>query len=297
MLVAKPPKNEIPMNTPSNRFDALIPQAMADKAEEVGVVKATKDPLQSFYLAITAGVFISIAFVFYTTVTIGADSLPFGLAKLIGGIAFSVGLILVVICGGELFTSSVLTTMARASGRITTAQLLQNWIVVYLGNMVGTALFVAIIWMAQQHLFGGGAWGLNAMKIAQSKLHYDFGQAVALGLLCNLMVCLAVWMTFSCRSVTDKIMVLILPVAMFVACGFEHSIANMFMIPMAVVIKSFASPEFWSMIGHSPGEFADLTFTRFVISNLIPVTLGNIIGGGFIVGMTYWTIHRRAANT
>lgn len=283
----------IPMKTESNPFDALMPHAIAHKAEDVGVAKATKEPLQSFYLAITAGVFISIAFVFYTTVTIGADTMPFGLAKLIGGLAFSLGLILVVICGGELFTSSVLTTIALASGRINTSQLLKNWIMVYFGNMVGTFFFVAMIWFAQQHMFGDGAWGVNAMKIAQHKLHHSFGQALALGVLCNLMVCLAIWMTFSCHSATDKIMVMLLPVSMFVACGFEHSIANMFMIPMGIIIKYFASPEFWSVVDYSPADFADLTVNSFIFNNLIPVTLGNIIGGGFLVGMSYWIIHRR----
>lgn len=281
------------MNTESNPFNALIHNAMADKAEEIGVIKATKNPIQSFYLAITAGVFIAIAFVFYTTVTVGSEAMPFGLSKLIGGLAFSLGLILVVICGGELFTSSVLTTIARASSRITTYQLIRNWIIVYLGNMLGTFFFVIMIWFAQQHMFGNGAWGVNALEISQHKLHHSFGQAVALGGLCNLMVCLAIWMTFSCRSVTDKIMVMMLPVSMFVACGFEHSIANMFMIPMGIVIKTFASSEFWLIAGHSPADFADLTITNFVINNLIPVTLGNIIGGGFFVGMTYWVIYRR----
>lgn len=158
--------------------------------------------------------------------------------------------------------------------------------------MVGACFFVVIIWFAQQHMGGKGAWGINAMNIAQHKLHHDFGQAVALGVLCNLMVCLAVWMTFSCRSAIDKILVMLLPIAMFVASGFEHSIANMFMIPMAIIIKTFAIPEFWAMTGHSPAEFAELTLCHFIFNNLLPVTLGNIIGGGFLVGMTYWVIHR-----
>lgn len=283
------------MNTENNPFDPLMPQAMAQKAEELGVVKATKNPIQAFYLAITAGVFISIAFVFYTTVTIGAGTMPYGMAKLVGGMAFSLGLILVVICGGELFTSSVLTTIARASNRITTMQLMRNWLVVYLGNMVGAALFVMIIWFAQQHWQADGAWGLNALKIAKHKVHHGFIQAISLGILCNLMVCLAVWMTFSCRSIIDKVVVMIFPIAMFVACGFEHSIANMFMVPMGIVIQNFAGPEFWTAIGHSPADFSELTLSQFVLSNLIPVTLGNIIGGALLVGMTYWALHRKGA--
>ncbi|WP_305464079.1 formate transporter FocA [Photobacterium leiognathi] len=277
----------------NNPFDSLMPPAMAHKAEEVGVYKATKHPLQSFFLAITAGVFISIAFVFYTTVTTGAGTMPWGMAKFVGALAFSLGLILVVICGGELFTSSVLTTVARASNRITTGQLLRNWVVVYIGNFIGASFFVVCIWIVKQHLGDNGQWGITAMKIAQHKLHHTFGQAVVLGMLCNLMVCLATWMTFSCRSATDKIMVMLLPVAMFVACGFEHSIANMFMIPMGIVIHNFASPEFWAMTGVNPSQFADLTVNHFVMNNLIPVTIGNIIGGGFLVGLTYWVIHRR----
>lgn len=281
-------KNEL------NTFDSLMPPEMARKAEEVGVYKATKNPLQSFFLAITAGIFISIAFVFYTTVTTGAGDMPYGMSKFIGGLAFSLGLILVVVLGGELFTSSVLTTVAKASGRITWIQLIRNWITVYFGNMAGAFFFVALIWVAQQHMAANGAWGINAMKIAQHKLHHTFAQAVVLGMLCNLMVCLATWMTFSCRSVSDKILVMLLPVSMFVASGFEHSIANMFMIPMGITIHAFAGPEFWALTGANPADFSDLTMSHFIFNNLIPVTIGNIIGGGLLVGMTYWFIHRRA---
>ena len=160
-------------------------------------------------------------------------------------------------------------------------------------QVYGAIFFVGCIWIAKQHLGASGQWGINAMKIAQHKLHHDFGQAVVLGMLCNLMVCLATWMTFSCRSATDKVMVMLLPVAMFVACGFEHCIANMFMIPMGIVIHAFSGPEFWAMTGVDPAQFADLTVHNFVINNLIPVTIGNIIGGGVLVGLTYWVIHRR----
>ncbi|MBY5979444.1 formate transporter FocA [Ferrimonas balearica] len=281
------------MSTNHNPFDALMPPEMTVKAEEVGVAKATKSPITAFALAVTAGVFISIAFVFYITVTTGSGDSPWGMAKFVGALAFSLGLILVVICGGELFTSTVLTTVARASGRLTNRQLAVNWTTVYLGNMAGAFFFVALIWMAQLHLNAGGEWGLHAMKIAQHKVHHGFLQAVVLGVLCNIMVCLAVWMTFSCHSVTDKILAVILPVTMFVTCGFEHSIANMFMIPMGIMIANFATPEFWAMTGANPGDFSDLTMGNFLIKNLMPVTFGNIIGGGLFVGLTYWVIHRR----
>ncbi len=274
-------------------FDVLLPPELAEKAENVGVAKATKSPLTAFFLAITAGVFIGLAFVFYTTVTTGAENMPWGVNKLLGGIAFSMGLLFIVVCGGELFTSSVLTVMARSSNKITTIQLIKNWLVVYAGNFAGAMLLVLLIFLAKQYMVADTQWGVNAMKIAQHKVHHDFIQAVSLGALCNLMVCLAVWMSFAARSVTDKFVAVLLPVTMFVASGFEHSIANMFMIPTGIITANFASPEFWQINGLDPADFADLTISNFVFNNLIPVTLGNILGGGLLVGMTYWIIYRR----
>ncbi|AKA39825.1 formate transporter FocA [Yersinia ruckeri] len=276
-----------------NPFDALLPAAMAKVAEDAGVYKATKHPIKTFYLAITAGVFISIAFVFYITATTGTAAVPFGLAKLVGGICFSLGLMLVVVCGGDLFTSTVLTTVAKASGRITWRQLAANWANVYIGNLVGALFFVGLIWFAGQYMVANGQWGMNVLQTADHKLHHTFIQAVCLGILANLMVCLAVWMSYSGRTIMDKMFAMILPVGMFVASGFEHSIANMFMIPMGIVIKNFASPEFWQAVGATPEQFANLTVSNFVIDNLIPVTIGNIIGGGLLVGLTYWVIYLR----
>lgn len=265
---------------------------MAFKAEIVGISKISKPLWQSFYLAISAGIFISIAFVFYTTVTTGAEGVAYGLIKFIGGLAFTLGLILVIICGGELFTSSVLILVAWANCRVSTIQLLRNWLVVYAGNIVGAFLFVLLIWFAQQHLVNNGAWGVNAMKIAQHKIHYSFGQALALGILCNVMVCLAVWMTYACKSIADKILVMLLPISMFVASGFEHCIANVFMVPLGIVIKTFSSAEFWYLTQSTPELFADLTLSNFIFNNLIPVTVGNVIGGA-LIGLAYWKIYLR----
>ncbi|NIF20695.1 formate transporter FocA [Candidatus Pantoea multigeneris] len=278
----------------NNPFNLLLPPAMAKVAEETGVYKATKHPLTTFFLAITAGVFISIAFVFYITVTTGASDLPWGLVRFIGGICFSLGLILVVVGGADLFTSTVLIVVAKASGRISWGQLARNWLTVYVGNLIGALLFVALIALAQQGMAAQGAWGLNVLQTADHKMHHSFIEAVCLGILANLMVCLGVWMSYSGRSLTDKVLVLILPVAMFVASGFEHSIANMFLIPLAIVIRDFSSPEFWQLTGASAAQFSSLTPVRFIIDNLIPVTLGNIIGGGVLVGLTYWVIYLRA---
>ncbi|MEH0832591.1 formate transporter FocA [Pectobacterium cacticida] len=279
-----------------NPFTLLLPADMAKVAEDAGVYKATKHPCTTFYLAITAGVFISIAFVFYITATTGTASAPFGIAKLIGGICFSLGLMLVVVCGADLFTSTVLIVIAKASGRITWKQLACNWANVYIGNLVGALLFVALIWFSGEYMVANGLWGLNVLQTAEHKLEHSFVEALCLGILANLMVCLAVWMSYSGRSLTDKMFAMILPVAMFVASGFEHSIANMFMIPMGIVIKNFATPEFWNAVGMVPSQFEHLTISHFIIDNLIPVTLGNIIGGGIMVGLTYWVIYLRGGD-
>lgn len=274
-----------------SQFDSLLPPQMAERAAETGVGKATKAAYKSFLLAISAGIHIGIAFVFYTVVTTGAHDLPYGVTKLLGGIAFSLGLILVVITGGELFTSTVLTLVAKASGKISWRQLMKNWTVVYLGNLAGSVLLVAIMLSTCQYMEDGGQLGLNAMAISQHKLHHTFLQAFSLGLMCNILVCLAVWMTFSARSLTDKVMVLVLPVAMFVSSGFEHCIANMFQVPMAIGIKNFAPEAFWQMTGANIADYADLNMMDFIINNLIPVTLGNVVGGGVFVGMWYWLIY------
>lgn len=276
-----------------NQFDSLLPPQMAERAADIGVGKATKDPIKSFLLAISAGIHIGIAFVFYTIVTTGAGDLPWGITRVLGGLAFSLGLILVVVTGGELFTSSVLTLVARASGKITWVTLIKNWATVYVGNLIGALLLVVCMLATKQYMFDNGQVGLNAMAISQHKMHHDFIQAIALGIMCNLLVCIAVWMTFSGRTLTDKITVMILPVAMFVSSGFEHCIANMFQVPLAIGIKTFAPAEFWTMTGANPADYIDLNMMGFLMNNLLPVTLGNIIGGGIFVGMWYWLIYLR----
>ncbi|WP_192456784.1 formate transporter FocA [Musicola keenii] len=279
-----------------NPFTLLLPSAMAKVAEDAGVYKATKQPLTAFFLAVTAGVFISIAFVFYITATTGTASMPYGMAKLVGGICFSLGLMLVVVCGADLFTSTVLTVIAKASGRITWKQLWLNWANVYIGNLIGALFFVALMWFSGEYMVANGAWGLNVLQTASHKLEHTFIEALCLGILANLMVCLAVWMSYSGRTLTDKMLAMILPVAMFVASGFEHSIANMFMIPMGIVIKNFASDSFWHAINMTAVQFEHLSVGNFIVDNLIPVTLGNIIGGGFLVGLTYWVIYLRGGD-
>ncbi|MGB2079039.1 MAG: formate transporter FocA [Vibrio sp.] len=282
------------MNT--NQFEPLPPVETVKAAAEIGAYKVNKPFYKTFLLAMTAGLHIGIAFIFYTTVTTGTSDVAPGLAHFVGGLAFSLGLILVVVTGSELFTSSTLVVVARATGKVTWGQLAKNWIHVYFGNFAGCLLLVGIMLVAQQYTNDGGLVGINAMQIAQHKMHHSFMSAVALGLMANLMVCIAVWMSYSGRTLTDKMLILILPVAMFVASGFEHSIANMFQIPMAIGIKTFASPEFWQMTGMSPADFADLNLADFVMHNLIPVTIGNIIGGGVFVGLWFWMIFLKNEN-
>lgn len=275
-----------------NAVEALSPAEMTRVAENIGLYKTSKPAARTFLSAITAGIFISIAFLFYITVTTGANGLPYGMYRLVGGICFSLGLMLVVFCGADLFTSTILTCVPKATKRITWGQMLMNWLNVYLGNLVGALLFVTLVWFAGLHLTANGMWGLNVLNVADHKLHHSFVEAVCLGILANLMVCLAVWMNYAGRSLTDRMLIMILPVAMFVASGFEHSIANMFMIPMGIVIKNFATPDFWLMSGVDAGQFTHLTVSHFIKDNLIPVTIGNIIGG-LMVGLTYWVMYLR----
>ena len=280
-----------------DHFDALLPPEMAKKAEDVGVAKATKHPRTTFLLAIMAGAFIGIAFIFYAVVTTGNESMGWGANKMLGGLAFSLGLMLVVVNGGELFTSTVLTVVAKASNKISWGQLARNWVLVYIGNFVGALLLVFVMLTAKHYEPANGALGISYMSIALHKVEHGFLQAVALGIMCNVMVCLGVWMTFSARTVTDKLLAVILPVAMFVAAGFEHCVANMFMIPMGILTKASVGPEFWQATGRSAADFADLTWGHFFLNNLLPVTIGNIIGGGLLVGLCYWFIYLRPAKS
>ncbi|WP_440874641.1 formate transporter FocA [Thalassotalea sp. PLHSN55] len=275
----------------------LSPLKMAEKALQFGQARISRSLISTFCLAITAGVFIGIAFIFYIVVTTGAQTLPYGMVKLIGGLVFSIGLILVAVCGGELFTSSILSIVAKANNSINMRQMLTNWTVVYLGNFVGALILVSLMLTAKHYFQANGEVGLNYLYVAKAKLQYDFMQAVALGIMCNLLVCLAVWMTYSAQSATDKVLVIILPVSMFVASGFEHCIANMFLIPLAIVIKNNAPVEFWQATGANANDFYQLTWSNFFTNNLLPVTIGNIIGGAILVGLTYWFIHLKNNDT
>lgn len=283
---------------PGFSVDALVPKEMASKMENIGLAKVRLGPLRMFALAILAGAFIALGAIFATTVTTGASgALPFGVTKLLGGLVFCLGLILVVGAGAELFTGNNLIMMAWASGKVSSGSLLRNWTVVYLGNFVGAIFTAVIMLLSQQYTFSSGAIGLNALNTASAKLGYGFVQALVLGILCNALVCLAVWLAAGARSATDKILAVIFPITAFVAAGFEHSVANMYFIPIGLFIKRFAPGSFWATIGMSSADFANLTWGNFLLANLLPVTIGNIIGGGFMVGLVYWFIYLRPSWT
>jgi formate transporter len=277
------------------QIDALPPQKMASRMEEVGVSKTELRTDTMFALAILAGAFIGCGAIFATVVTtgLGAAGMGFGVIKLLGGLVFCLGLIAVVVAGAELFTGNNLIIMAFASKRITLIPLLRNWGIVYVGNFVGSVLTALVMLVSKQYMFSGGALGANALSIANSKCGMDFFQAVALGIMCNALVCLAVWLTFSARSTTDKILAIVFPITAFVAAGFEHSIANMYFIPIGLFIKSFAGVEFWDAIGKTAADYSNLTWAAFFLKNLLPVTIGNIIGGSGFVGLVYWFIYLR----
>lgn len=266
------------------------PSEMMENAEKYALTKSKKATSTLIALAVMGGLFIGLGFVFYITVTTGNTDSGWGMNRFAGGLVFSLGLILVVITGAELFTSSVLSAIAVANKQISFVKMLGIWGKVYLGNFLGAMLLLALVFGAAMHTGDHGLWGLNALKIAQHKLHHHPIQAFTLGVLCNLLVCLAVWLTFSTANILAKSALMVLPVAMFVSSGFEHSIANLFMVPLGIAIHSFASVEFWSAINVNPNQFADLTISNFIFNNLIYVTLGNIVGGAGLVGLSYWSI-------
>ena len=294
--------------SPELHIDALLPPEMATRAEYIGVRKAEAPLLTLFALAILAGAFIALGAVFATTVIAGDmpiktmegttalfTDFPFGFNKLLAGFVFCLGLVLVVVGGAELFTGNNLIVMAWAGGKVSSSALFRNWGVVYIGNFVGAFGTVLLVFISKQYLFGGGAVGAVALNIAQAKVGLGFFQAIALGILCNTLVCLAVWMTFSARSTIDKIAAIIFPITAFVAAGFEHSIANMYFVPIALLIKNFGTTEFWGAIGRTPAEYSSLSWESFLINNLLPVTIGNIIGGAIFVAGIYWIIFLRPA--
>jgi formate transporter len=286
-------------------FEAIMPAAMAVRAEESGIKRAASDPLAVFVLSILAGAFVAFGAIFATTVTAGTSptfaadgalmssaAIPYGIGRLLTGLAFCVGIIMVIIAGAELFTGNNLVVMAWASGKVKTRALLLNWVLSFTGNSLGAILTAGLMFFTTQYTFGGGAVGLVALNTANAKASLAFVPAFSLGIMCNALVCLAVWMCFSARTNVDRVITAVPPVTAFAAAGFEHCIANVYFIPMGMFIKAGAPDSFWRSINKTAADFPDLTWSNF-IGNLIPVTAGNIIGGSLMVAAVYWFVYLR----
>ncbi len=275
-------------NTESDRGpgapDALLPRDMARRCEAAGVAKAERDGLTLLALGVLAGAFIAFGAIFMTVVLTGAGDLPFGVAQLLGGVVFSLGLILVIVGGAELFTGDALMVMAWAARRISAAALLRAWAIVYFGNILGAVGTAALVFLAGHHEFGGGAVGKTMMAIGEAKAALPLGRVFFLAVLCNVLVCLAVWMSFGARSVADKVVVIVPPIAAFVAAGFEHSIANLYFFPAALAAKAAMAPEAQAALSLAAA-----------IANVAVATVGNLIGGSVLVGAVYWFVYLRRA--
>lgn len=266
--------------------DAYAPREVAQRVESVGVSKARLATLTLLMLGMLAGAFIGLGAMFFTLVK-SDPSLGFALSSVLGGLVFSMGLLLVVVAGAELFTGNNLLVMAWADGKITTVDVLRNWVLVCVANFLG-AVGLAVLVFASGHTdLNGGAVGQQVVKIALAKQNLSWDQAFFRGVLCNVLVCMAVWMTMAGRSVTDKAVAIVLPITAFVAGGFEHSIANMYFMPLAMLIQQFGPP--------TPGA-AQVTWLG-TMQNLLPVICGNLVGGSVLVGLTYHLVYRRGERT
>jgi len=268
--------------------DAYQPAQMVCRLEDTCTTKTSRDTMSTALLGILAGFFIGLGAVFCTLVTTDIG-LGFGLGKLLGGLAFSLGLILVVVAGAELFTGNSLIVTPWLSTRVSGSALLRNWAIVYFANFAGSLILVSIVVGARFWALDGYAVGANALAIASAKTSLAFVPALCRGIMCNVLVCLAVWMCLAARSVTEKILAVVFPITAFVACGFEHSIANMFFIPMGIAMTGQA--EVVQAAGLTASQIANVNMLGLV-HNLIPVTIGNIIGGS-AVGVMYWLIFLR----
>ncbi len=259
---------------PGQTIDAYSPNKIAELVEKVGVNKAALPIIPTLMLGFLAGAFIAFGAMFFTLVTTN-QYMGLGSARLLGGVAFSLGLILVIVGGAELFTGNNLIVMAWADRKVSTKKLLRNWGLVYIANLIGAVGAAILVYWSGTLSLGDGAVSETALEIANAKVNIQPFEAFIRGVLCNILVCLAVWLCFAARHVSGKILAIIFPISAFVALGFEHSVANMYFIPLGMII--------------SGGNISVIDF----LSNLIPVTLGNIIGGGLFVAIVYWSIYLR----
>ena len=274
-----PPASQVPLFN----LGAYSPAEIKEAVEKVGVKKANFPFLTSFMLAIVAGGGIGFGAVYYTIVA-SDPTFSFATVRVVGGLVFSVGLSLVLVGGAELFTGNNLIVMAWASGRVSTGTMLLNWTIVWFGNLFGALGLVVLVFLSHHPDMNDGRIGLSVLNTAVGKIRPDMATLFFKGILCNVLVCAAVWLAYAGRSVTDKMVAVVLPISAFIAAGFEHCVANMYFLPLA-----------WLLVqtGHAPSNFdTSLITIPGIIHNLVPVTLGNIVGGAGFVGVTYWAIYR-----
>lgn len=262
-------------------FDAFSPKEIAERVETVGVAKARLPFTSMIILAVLAGAFIGLGALYFVVIR-SDQSLGFAMRQVLGGMAFALGLILVIVAGAELFTGNNLLVMAWADRKITTAELLRSWAIVCVGNFLGALGLALLVFLSRHPELNNGAIGLEYLKIAQGKVAMPFWTAFFRGILCNALVCLAVWMALAGRSVVDKVVAIVVPISAFVAAGFEHSVANMYLLPMAMLLQQYGNVD----VGPA------ITWIGFS-SNLIPVLLGNIVGGSVLVGLVYQLVYHR----
>lgn len=256
--------------------DAYSPAEIAARINNFAIAKARLPLLQLSLLGVLAGAFIGLGAMMFTLVASDA-SLGFAANRLAGGLAFSLGLILISVAGAELFTGNNLLAMAWASGRVTGSDVLRNWFVVCTANLVGALGLAALVWLSGHGTLNDGAVARTAVRIAETKLAIPPVEAFFRGVLCNVLVCMAVWMVHACRSVTDKVLVMVFPITAFVAAGFEHSVANMYFFPLA-------------MLFGAPLDLGE------VLASLLWVIAGNLIGGSALVALVYYVIYLRRSS-
>jgi formate/nitrite transporter len=262
-------------------FDVFSPKEIAARVETIGVAKARLPLIPMLMLSVLAGAFIGLGALYFVIVK-SDPSLGFAAKQVLGGVAFSLGLILVIVAGAELFTGNNLLAMAWADGKISTLELLKNWAIVSVGNFIGAIGLALLVFLSHHPEMNNSRIAYEYLGIAAVKVAMPFWTAFFKGILCNVLVCMAVWMALAGRSTIDKAVAIVFPVSAFVAAGFEHSIANMYFIPLAMLLQNF----------DNIGVNADtITWVGF-FGNLVPVILGNIVGGSVLVGLVYYLIYR-----
>ena len=270
---------------------ASKPLCLAEQVSDALEDKASLPFTTGAILGVLAGAYVALGGLFATIALAGGEAMPYGASQLLAGTAFALGLVLVIVAGAELFTGNTLMTGLLMVRRLSLRQMLSAWGVVYVANLTGAILIALLVFASEAHLAGNGAVGQAALKLAEAKGAPGFLAAFASGVLANMLVCLAVWISYGAKSTADKIVAIILPISAFVAAGLEHSVANMYLIPYGWMVKSFADASFWQATGLVAGSYPSISATGFA-ANLVPVTLGNI-AGGFLIAAAYTLTYLR----